>query len=62
MDLERTTMQNATITEEAIEAIERGGDCAIRAGHTQTAIELYALALRLRGETGIHPQRRADDV
>jgi len=53
--------KNATIDRIDIEALETAGDGLIREGHTQTALTLYALALRLRAETRIHPLRRATD-
>ena len=49
------------ISELDVETLERAGEALIRSGNTQTAIEVFALALRLRSETGLHPQRRSDD-
>lgn len=54
--------KNATVDRIDIEVVEEAGDGLIRAGHTQTAIKLYALCLRLRAETGIHPTRRSSDA
>ena len=53
--------KTARVAKTDIEAIESAADALIRSRDTQTAINLYALALRLRSETGLHPLRRADD-
>lgn len=42
-----------------IEAIERLSDAAMRSGDTQTALEGYALALRLRAALGIWKEEPA---
>jgi len=52
----------AFVSEADIEAIERAGEALIRAGAIHTAIEVLALALRLRSETGLHPERRSSDA
>jgi len=41
----------ASVSQSDIAAIEEAADALIRARCTETAIKLYALALRLRGET-----------
>lgn len=43
----------AEVTSLDIETIERLSEAAIRSGHTQTAVEGFALALRLRAALGI---------
>lgn len=60
--LQPSEWKHAGVSEEDIAAIESAADALIRLRCTETAIPLYALTLRLRAETGIHPKRRSTDV
>lgn len=47
---QKPELRPVLIAEADVETIERLADAAIRLGHTRTAVEGYALALRLREE------------
>lgn len=49
------------VSETDITLLETLSDAAVRAGQLPLAIQGYALTLRLRAETGLHPKRRKDD-
>lgn len=49
------------IVQADIEAIEEAGDVLLRLRRTQTAIKMYALALRLRRDLGLLPVATVKD-
>lgn len=53
--------ETAQIAESDIALIEALCEGIVRAGDLPLAIQGFALTLRLRAETGLHPKRRKDD-